>query len=304
MSNIGLPVPTDYKSSSTDLLYALIEYSNPGFTQQFPKGTLQFSAPSTVTVVEEDVYKTDTSVTIFSAAGAGKIGNQTVRYRRINMAAMFKSMVVKLDDYSSTTGLVDAVWRNSFRTKYGIAIPDTDFSDTPVSGMLASGNTVIGIKATSLCYKGNFTLNWTKGKRLIGDIITDANRALVGRLYPGGNDFTTEGRKPQGEFMTYCQDASAISAVLETIVNASSSYTDTQLTAVVNFLLANTVRTDWNKNVAGSVVGGIAGMNWFRYSLPNIAVPDANSAKYNRCIVIPSYTTAWFAGNIIIHYNV
>lgn len=300
MSNIGLPVPTDYKLSSTDLLYKLIEYSNPGFTAQFPKGTIQFSAPTSVSVVAGDAYNTDTTVTVSSAPGAGKIGNQTIRYRRIDMTTIFKSMVIKLTDYSAGTTLAEAVWKGSFRSQYGINIVDADFTNT---GAINGGNTTIAIKATSLCYKGSFVLNWVSGKRLITSIITDANRALVGRLYPGGNDFTTAGRKPQGEFLVYCQDASSLKTLLEALASSSApSSTDSTVTQVVNFLLANTSRTDWN---TGTVTesGGITGVIWYKYTLPNVAIPEGNSAKYTRCIVIQSGANSWFAGKIIIHYN-
>lgn len=300
MSNIGLPVPTDYKKPTIDLLYTLIEYSNPGFTAQFPKGTIVFSAPTVVAIVDGDAYKTDTSVKISSAPGAGKIGSQTIRYRRIDLSTLFKQMAIRLNDYQPSSALPEANWRSSFRANYGINIADEDFL---TGGGIGVGTTLIQIRPTALCYKGSFSINWVIGKRPITVLITDANRALPGRLYPGGNDFTTPGRKPQGEFLTFCQDASNISATLETITTGAAA-TDVQLTAVVNFLLANTARTDWNKGSASTGTGGISGMNWFKYTLPNAAVPEANSSKYNRCIVIQSYAAAWFADKIIIHYNV
>lgn len=301
MSDIGLPVKTDYKATSIDLLYQLIEYSNPGFTAEFPKGTVQFGNPVVATIIAGDAYKTDTVVNVSSAPGAGKVGNKDIRYRRIDLPTLFRSMVLRLTDYYATAALPEAQWRSSFRARYGINIPDIDFI---TGGGIGAGPTTIQIKTTSLCYKGSFPLSWTKSVRPVTDVITDANRALPGRLYPGGNDFTTPGLKPSGEFMVYCQDASEIKALLDSLAAQSSPVaSDGVTTSLVNFLLNNTARTDWNANTA-TAAGGLTGGWWYKYTLPNAAIPEANSAKYNRCIVIQSWASSWFTGKIIIHYNV
>lgn len=299
MSDIGLPVKTDYKATSIDLLYQLIEYSNPGFTAEFPKGTLQFSAPTAVAVIPGDVYKTDTSVNVSSAPGAGKVGNKDIRYRRISLPVLFKNMVIRLTAYYTTSGLPRDEWRSLFRATYGINIPDEDFAST--AGIVAGNNTV-RIATTSLCYKDSFTVNLVKSGRPVTDVITDANRALAGRLYPGGNDFTSPGRKQQGEFTVYCIDASEVFLQHPTLV-ASGTWPSGGIGATLaNWLNVHTSRKNWNVG-QHTVEGGLTGLSFFKYTIPHANVPEANSAKYNRVLVLQSAATSWFAGKIIIHWN-
>lgn len=71
----GPPAPTDYHADQIDILYDLIEKSNPGFKAAYPKGTLLFGTPAIVALVPSDPYKTDTSIKITGAPGSGKLGN-------------------------------------------------------------------------------------------------------------------------------------------------------------------------------------------------------------------------------------
>jgi hypothetical protein len=300
----GPPAPTDYKADQIDILYDLIEKSNPGFKAQYPKGTVQFSAVTAVPTVPGDGYKTDTSILVSPAPGSSALGRQTVRYRRIDFGTIFKHMTLTLNDYVASGTLPAATWKASFASKFGIKIPAADIANTTAltSGVLTNINVI----ATSWCYKGTVQLTWTVGPRPFTSIVTDANRALVGRFYPGNNnDFTTPGRKPQGEMLVYCQDASVISSFLEAFTSASVlASSHSTVINLVNWLLANTKRTDWNVGDSSSGSGGVTGLTWYRYTLPNAAIPDANSAKYNRCVVLQSVAGSWFAGKIIIHYNV
>lgn len=296
------PVPTDTRQLQTTMLYDLIEKSNPGFKVSYPPGSVVFGVPSAITVNPDDPYKNDTTVRVTPAPNTTGMGVVSVNYRRVDLAKQFKGVTVKLTDWYSTTVMPASIWAPLVATKYGISITVDDVQN--LNNLSSTSSTTLLLKATCLCYKGSLTVAWTRGLQPLNNILTDVNRALVGRLYPGGNDFTTPGRKPQGEFLTFCQDATAIAATLETLPASGSSYSDAQKQAIVDFLLANTSRTDWNIGMAGAGSGGIAGSTWFKYSLPNAAIPEANSAKFNRCIVIPGWAASWFAGKLILHYNV
>lgn len=299
----GPPAPTDYHADQIDILYDLIEKSNPGFKTAYPKGSILFAVPAIVALVPTDPYKTDTSIKISPAPGSGFVGSQTVRYRRIDLSVIFKHMTLKMNDYSATTTLAVATWKASFIQKFGLKIPAADISNS--TGLTSGTLTNINIAATSLCYKGTVQLTWTVGPRPFSAIITDANRALVGRLYPGGNDFSGA-RKPQGEFQVYCQDASVIGATIESYAAVSNVVVGENAAIVqtlLNWLNASTGRTNWS-TAASTTNGGIGGISWYKYTIPSASVPEANSAKYNRCLVIQGVAGSWFGGKIIIHYNV
>ena len=301
MADPGTPA-TNYKVDQIDVLYDLIERSNPGFTAQYPKGSVQFTTVTAVSVIPGDPYKNDTSVLVSAAPGSSALGRQTVRYRRLDLPTIFRNMKLTLNDYSAGTTLPVATWKASLVQKFGVNIPAADISNT--AALTTGSLTNVSVIAGSLCYKGTVQVTWTKGPRPFPSLITDANRALVGRLYPDGNDFTTPGRKPQGEFMAYCQDASIIGSIIEPLVNGQQPDASPIKAAVVNWLLENTERTDWNGGSSNSGTGGLSSTFWYKYTLPNAAIPEANSAKYNRCLVIQGTALSWFAGKIIIHYKV
>jgi len=296
------PVPTDTRQAQTTMLYDLIEKSNPGFKVSYPVGSVVFGVPSAITVNPEDPYKNDTTVRVTPAPGTTGFGVVSVNYRRIDLVKRFKGMTVKLTNYQVASSIAASIWVPWLAEKYGLSVTPDDL--TAQFSIGSGSNTTMTMKAGCLCYKGAVQVYWTKSLPPLNALLTGANKALTGRLYPGGNDFTTPGRKPQGELQVYCQDASSIAAILETMpasVNpvAGSSYVQ----ALVEFLLANTSRTDWS-TAASSVSGGLLGITWYKYTIPNAAIPEANSGKYNRCIVIQAAAGSWFAGKLIIHYNV
>jgi len=295
---------TDYRQAQTLMLYDLIEKSNPGFKVSYPVGSVVFGVPADLAINPNDPYKNDTTVRVTPAPNTTGIGVVSVNYRRVNLATLFRGVTPKLTDWYISTSMPATVWIPLFVAKYGLSLTAADVAG--LGGITSTGSVNVVTKPECLCYKGTVNLAWTRGVRPMADIFTDANRALTGRLYPGGNDFTTPGRKPQGEFLAFCQDASSIGSILEGVSLTGQSYapTDPMVIALVDFLLANTSRTDWAARSAATGSGGISNLSWFRYVLPNAAIPEANSAKYNRCIVITSQAASWFSGKIIIHYKV
>jgi hypothetical protein len=298
----GPPAPTDYKADQIDILYDLIEKSNPGFKAQYPKGTVSFGTPANATVIKTDPYKTDTSILVYPAPGSTTLGQQTIRYRRIDLNVILRNMTLTLNDYFATTQLPVATWKASFVKKYGLNIPASDMS---YGVALNSGVTVsVPIIAGSLCYKGTLSLTWTQGPRTMADLITDANRALVGRSYPAGNNFAG-GVKQLGEFLTYAQDFSAVAASLNT-VPATWTAPAGQNTAAFLEVIAELNRlcpdVAWS-NAVHTVQGGTTSLLWYRYALPNAAVPEANSDKFTSLVMIPAQPDSWWRGNLYLHYG-
>lgn len=295
-------IPTDYRKSQSDLIYDLIEKSNPGFKDIYPKGSVTFGAPVNVTVDSADPYKRDTSITVTPTAASGGLGSATVKYRRINLTTLLKNMVMMLDNYHTGTTANFSVWLPWWVSRFGFNLTTSDFTTAPA--LVSGGSTSATVVSTSLCYKGSFTARWNLGKRPITDLLTDSNRALIARLYPGGNNFSA-GRKPTGEFMTYTQDASSIKATLEGVPSAwlPGNGANSGIDTICAWLSANTEFTDWKVGDA-TIARGITNVEWYRYALPSANLPEANSAKFNRAVVIQARADSWWVGKIIIHYNV
>lgn len=294
-------VPTDYRKPQLEILYDLIEKSNPGFKDIYPPGSITFGVPATIAVDGADPFKNNTSVLVTPAPGSNGIGKVTVKYRRISLPTLFKNVTIKINNYHTSTNMVAAIWVPYVAAQYGVNVTIDDIVNT---GVNSGGTTNMAAKATSLCYTGTVTIAWTLGKRPITELITDANRGLVGRLYPGGNDFSV-GRKPTGEFMTITQDASAIKTILQTIPAAwvPPGGDNAGLQQICDWLNANTGYTGWNIG-NGNTPGGTQNIQWYRYALPNANVPEADSSKYTTVVVIQSSPDSWFTGRCILQYSV
>lgn len=303
-------VPSDLRKAQRQLLYDLIEETNPGFQALFPLAQLDFGTPSASAVVLGDPYKRDTQVVVSAKAGSGFMGSKTIRYRRIDLSFVFRNMTAQLTDWYSAaaTALPKAAWIAALNAKYGLLLLE---SDIPVSNIGAlPWNTVYGmtIDATCLCYKATAGVNlqWLKGKRPMLDMIPDAKQVLVGRAFPAGNDFTDPNRKPVGEWETFGLDASELKTTLEALAASqviAVGSTIPAVNAVLNFLAGNSGR-DYFSNKASTVKGGLGGLTWYKYTIPNAGVPEANSQRFNRVIVIQGIAGSWFSGKILLHYNV
>ncbi|MNQ12049.1 hypothetical protein D3C85_249480 [compost metagenome] len=295
-------VPTDYRKPQSEMIYDLIEKSNPGFKDAYPIGSVVFGTPTVIAVDGGDPFKNDTSILVTPTAASGGIGKVTVKYRRIDLAALFKNVIVKLDNYHTSTGCAPAIYVPWVSARYGLSLTGDDFN--PGNTILSGTQYSRGPLANCLCYKGAFNVLWTLGKRPITDLITDANRALVGRLFPGGNDFSA-GRKPTGEFMTITQDATEIKTILQTIPSAwvPPGGANAGLQQICDWLNANSGVTGWNIGNANTP-GGTANIQWYRYTLPNANVPEADSVKYNTVVLIQSSPDSWFTGRCVLQYKV
>jgi hypothetical protein len=294
-------VPTDYRKPQSEMIYDLIEKSNPGFKDVFPLGSVTFGTPTAIAVDGADPFKNDTSIVVKPTAASGGIGQVTVKYRRIDLTALFRNITLKLDNYYTTTSAFPAQWVPWVAARYGISLTVDDVAS---SQNIASGSAATrGPIAACLCYKGTFSILWTLGKRPITDVITDANRGLIGRLYPGGNDFSV-GRKPTGEFMTLSQDATAIKTTLSAIPTTynPTGGANAGIQTICDWLNANSGQTGWNIGNANTP-GGTQNIQWFRYTLPNAAVPEVDSTKYTSVVVIQSNPDSWFTGRCLLQYT-
>jgi len=292
--------PSDLRLPQNRLIYDLIEVSNPGFKAAYGMSKVQFTGMASVTVDPSDPFKCDTSVLVSGPPGSGTIGKVTVRYRRIDMSALFRNMIMRSDFYSAAGSITRAQFIADVNAKYGLSLLETDMAAV----VTVPADTVYnGIAVNGLCYKGTVSLQWVRSKRPITEIITDANRALIGRLYPGGNDFS-QSRKPVGEWQLYGLDASAVKANLAALSTSFliTTAANANLDAVIAWLNNNSGKTNWAKTDS-SLASGLAGCTAYIYTLPSTSIPEANSARFTRAMVIQSVDASWFSGKLILHWN-
>lgn len=301
---------TDYRKPTSELIFDLIEESNPGFKSKYDITKLTLGTPSAITVDPQDPYKRDTQIVVSGAAGSNIIGKQTIQYRRINVRTLMNGMAVVVSyAYEPSLIQVPAKWRAEVNRILGVNIPASAWSstfnisrwDNWTPGMGA--NYTLQMVANDLCYYSTPGIGYTyvQTKRKAADLF-GATPVLAGRLWPGGNDFGA-GSKPRGEFLAYGMDFSEIpnlnmvAGPVTVPVGGSNAITE----AIIAKLKAQSPEYNWS-NLAATTQGGILASVWTRVALPNAAVPEANP-DYKYCWYIPAPTGAWWTGKLIFHFN-
>lgn len=311
-------MPIISKSSKAQVL-ELLNTTNPTRPVIFDETSVKFGTPTKLTVGDVTNFNSNVKVT---GNGGVYVGSKKADYRRMDVAILTRGISVRIAkkrpvELQTQARKMYTLYEllPELNKKYGLNFTQDDFPDVTFSASIKNP-TVDGkvyhtievtVKETSLGYFGKLNITWIDAVPSLADKITDANRALNTRLYPGGNDFSGS-RKPQGEWQLYGYDAVAAvtPAQIETWPSTSLvavNSTDPKVVAFIQWLNDKDDRYTWS---AGShtVEGGLGGLNWFRYVLPNDSIPEANSIDYNRAIVIPSVATSWFSGKLIIHYEV
>lgn len=297
----------DLSKSPEDLLIDLINHDNPNLPIPVKKGDFIFGAPTVVT--GDSYYNTEIMAT--PRNNSGYLGYRKFKYRRIDLAALFKNISPEIWKYQASTSAVpysavvnEFVARYGVNVKLGVDIADGSFPAAttgyyPVLSAAATWNTVV----TSLAYVGSFQIRWVLADQELANLITQPN--LDGRLYPGGNDFSAgANHKHVLDMEWYGIDFTEISSTLQTTPTDGGF-----IQAAITFANAQT-------GGAWKIDGGTPGSpyncaNWTLTRgivLPSAAWPDANGQRYNRLGVITAPTTGtsstWGVGKLYVHYNV
>lgn len=281
-----------YAKAQTDVLLKLINESNPQLVEARDLVNSLIGAPVARTPGAGEIQ--DTSVSIYATDQSFYIGKRSLTYRRIDLGKFFANTVVELDLWLSTN-MSPAIFVQEVNKKYGLALLESDIS-TNQRGQSA-GLQTMSIVSTSLLYKGTFNFRWLMGKRTINEIFGSVRPAglkwdvgyvegkPIATLVGFGVDYT-------GQIGTINQlavnTALANSAFARALITKLNSYTGLAL--------------DTSKD--HTLVGGLSGLTITKVTLPSDNAVEANSAKFNRVLVITALPTSWFCGKFLLHYNV
>lgn len=287
-------MPAFYSKPQLEILLDLINEANPGLMELRDLENSRFGNISTYIPKAGEIA--DTALELYALPGSFYIGKRIVYYRRIQLQNYFANMVLEFDDWWPNTTMGKADYCAMIAKKYGITFTaDEDLLSS--HGNVYSGNQyTLSVSPTSKIFAGTFKFKWTRGKRTLEQVLTQDQYT---GLYWDEN--YVEG-KPLMNLVGMAIDFSRFGGA-KTITTGSA-------------IAANSsdVRNmaDWFSEYTGQVLdvfklhteqGGIQGLNVTRFTLPNTNVPEANSDKFNRCLVIAPKADSWFAGKIIWHYN-
>lgn len=281
-----------YSKPQIDLLLNLINESNPGLMEERDLINTRIGIPYNRTPAAGEIA--DTSLELYATPESFYIGKQIVHYRRIDLSKLFANMTVEVDRWAEGNIRREFIVEQ-INLRYGLALVPEDLPNT------AWGATTynIQIQPSSLVYKGILRFRYTRGKRALDQILPPVE-TFQSRVW----DSRYVEDKPLLSLVNVGHDYSRFAPEANAI---SNNWTITS--RVPNFnLLAN-----WYSQVAGfrldptlnhTVEGGVAGLTFTRFELPNINAPEGNAEKFNRVLIISSRDDSWFAGKIVMHYNV
>lgn len=325
-----------YPKQSLQMLVDLINAANPTLPVPLTTTNVLYGAPAAITPTGGNIQ--NTSIKLTAVAGSQYIGNQTLQYRRIDFGILFRSLPIVIYKYSPA-GTGSVPYRISdlipaINAKYGLNLTSADFTD----GNLPVGNTLavpaIGLAAgtrnssvtvtapsTSPGYINSFTLYWVQAPQDISTMITVTNLENA-RVYPG--KLNTVSASPYVvDLDSYYYDWTATlnqiaanqATTLATVISfltvyAIGNYVNGQNgygTSVYQFIQALAALTGqpYTMNSPASASMSLYQAQFVHYTLPNAAVPEADSKYFNNCLVvtIPG-ANSWGAGKMIFHYNV
>jgi hypothetical protein len=283
-----------YSKPQVELLLKLINESNPGLLELRDLVNTRLGPPTVRTPGAGEIQ--NTSIELYALPGSFYIGKKIVTYRRIDLAKLFANMTLELDTWTAGN-LPRPTWVALINEKYGLALTEEDMG---IYGAMSETTNTLTVGPSSLAYVGNFRVRYVKGKRAMDQILTlDRYAGLYwDSSYVQGKPLLT----PVNFGLDYSRFFN-----IDTITNGITLNDSGAFYSEVRTLI------DWFNKCSGMTLSlavdnalpnGVKGLTMSRFTLPNANVPEANSAKYNRVLVISSRTTSWFGGKILLHYNV
>ena len=310
-----------YTKESKALVYDLINEANPSLAIPVTQTNVTLGTPAVI--ANQAWPNNNTSIVATPAAGSGDyIGRQTLTYRRLDLAALFRGQTIQIKKFKSTASssaatVMYTVYQllNDINSKYGMNLTQDDVADANITrgSTLEDGQytTTITVttKATSLGYTGSFALKWLNTKQSLEDMITV--RTLGGRLFPGGNDFSGS-HKEILAMAGYGLDVSSAwrqtnstwnGAAWAKQVIGSASY---QVFQLMLDSVNSKCGTAYKITNGGSyqTTNEFAGFSWQCITLPNANYPEANSTDFNRLFIITAPDDCpWAIGEMYLHCN-
>lgn len=305
-----------YTKPPKELLIDLIKESNPSLPLPLIASKLTFSTPKAITPIPGS--NVNTEITITARGGSGYVKKVTVKYRRISLATLFRGLNAEVFKYTAANansypfdlyGLLSTV-----NNRFGLNLTQDDVTNTwfPIKDDKyypdkRSSQAKIKAKPTSLIFVGETFLRWVSDLRSIGDMIKATELSV--RNFPGNVSKVTNTTRYVLNCATFDADFRELCPNIDHEYNLQALGSNFSLAVPIQRELLEGINTVTGENYTYTHVNtsepfAIGGIVPKLYTIPNAAVPEANSADFNRVLVIeyPNEST-WGAGKLFLHYN-
>lgn len=323
-----------YAKTSQQMLFDLINASNPSLPIPIAATNVKFGTPTTIT---PGGNIQDTSIKVIALPNAPYVGNQQLTYRRLNATALFRSVPLRIDLYSAASAGSTPYKMSQLlpyiNAKYGLNIQASDIQDVNFPAGNTNANPAYGVPAgtrnavatltwttNNYAWQGNINVCWVQAPQDLSTLlaVSSLEQALT---YPGKRD-VVDNTVYVPNLDTYSVD---FTDALATAVNGGSPLTPstiyggqgvavsnastyTQIIAALNAanLAGNTYTNTGPATNKFDLTGALYYGNIDMTQAANQALyPEADYRYFNRLIVIKLQSgNTWGAGDIFMHYNV
>ncbi|MNQ00181.1 hypothetical protein D3C85_128240 [compost metagenome] len=308
------------------MLIDLINEGNPQLPFPITEVDFEFGVPEVIAVLPNGH---NTKIRVSSKPSSPYVGNVVLTYRRLTLSYIFRNMVPEVEQWFTNSKVLNGTEVTTlynllpqYSAKYGIVLEQSQFNDFSLNTYNGVRGDLFSLtaKATSWAYIGSVSFKWTNGEQTLQSLLPVDT--IVGRLYPGGNNFA-EGNVRK-KFVTqtlFDADFTTDKVTLEHsyISGYPFGYINSSIHPILNALknLINAKLTakgadyQFNFNQTGSTTNyktipfNLEGLLPVRVNLPNANYPEANSEFYNRMVTfdLPD-DCEWGTGRVYLHYNV
>lgn len=322
-----------YAKTSQQMLFDLINASNPSLPVPITASNVKFGPISTIT---PGGNIQDTQVKVIALPNQQYVGNQTLTYRRLNATALFRSVPLRIDLYSAA-GKGTSPYKMSqllpyINAKYGLNIQASDIVDVNFPAGNTNANPAYGVPAgtrnavatltwttTNYAWQGNINVCWVQAPQDLSTLLAQASLETA-LTYPGQRD-VVDSTVYVPNLDTYSVDfTDALTSAFGTITSvpgwggaALTNYGNypTAINALNAALAAagnSTVYTLGQGTPAGSQKYDLTGALIYKIDLTTAAnqaaYPESDYRHYNTCLLIKLQSgNTWGAGDMFLHYN-
>lgn len=319
-----------YAKTSLQMLFDLINSSNPSLPVPLAATNVKFGTPTAIT---PGGNIQDTSIKVIALPNQQYVGNQTLTYRRLNATNLFRSVPLRIDLYSSAATNASPYKMSQLlpyiNTKYGLNIQASDIVDVNFPVGNTNANPAYGVPAgtrnavatltwttNNYAWLGNINVCWVQAPQDLSTLLA------VGSLeqsltYPGKRDvvdntvyvpnldtyaadftdyFGTGGTLTPGNYAGFTIPANANSGwqALISAINALSISGNQYVNPPTNG--ANL------RDLTGATVSAVIDLT---QAANQALYPEADYRYYNRLLIITlAAGNTWGAGQMFLHYNV
>lgn len=302
-----------YSKPPKESVLDLIKEANPNLPLPLTADGVTFGVPKAIPLISGSIVNTEIEM---SARGAsGYVKKTIVKYRRLSLDTLFRGLAAEVHKYTAKGpyeypfnmyGLLKEV-----NVRFGLNLTEDDVVNTwfpwQNDKYYPDKRTCVGVmvsKPTSLIWTGQTSLRWVSDRQSIADMILKTE--LPGRTFPGGKSIPST--KYTLDIATYDADFGEFTKNMEHAWLTGFPFGDTngqvrpihdEVLAAINLVTGQTYT--YSPPPAAFGLGGIVPV---RYTLPNPAIPEANSKDFNRVVVFPyPVDGVWGVGRLLLHYN-